>query len=116
MISTYTNEKIVDSTSFEHAGSVIKEKFPEYNDLSNEAVGQKMFGNNKVLTLEQFQTMRDRGLTFDQIVNLVKYTQKYNTLEKIGFYAPSFIVVIIIFYLISRIFFYVLLGEKFFSL
>jgi len=116
LISTYTNEKIVDPTSFEHAGSVIKEKFPEYSDLSNEAVGQKLFGNNKVLTQEQFQTMKDRGLSFDQIVNLVKYTQKYSTLEKTGFYVLSFIIVTIIFYLISRIFFYVLSGEKFFSL
>ncbi|TAN57796.1 hypothetical protein EPN15_03025 [Patescibacteria group bacterium] len=113
---TYTNEKMVDPTSFEHAGSVIKEKFPEYSDLSNEAVGQKLFGNNKVLTQEQFQSMKDRGLTFDQIVNLVKYTQKYSILEKIGFYVLSFVVVAIIFYLISRIFFYVLSGEKFFSL
>jgi len=116
LISTYINKKIVDPTSFEHAGSIIKEKFPEYSNLSNEAVGQKLFGNNKVLTQEQFQTAKDRGLTFDQMVNLVKYTQKYNTLEKIGFYALSFIVVIIIFYLISRIFFYVLFGEKFFFL
>jgi len=60
--------------------------------------------------------MKDRGFTFDKITNLVKYTQKYNILEKIGFYTLSFIVVIIIFYLISRIFFYVLLGEKFLSL
>ena len=112
LTSTYINKEVVNPASFEHAGSVIKEKFPEYSDLSNEVVGQKLFGNNKGVTLKQFITMKDRGLTSDQMENLVKYMQKYSTLEKIGFYALSFILITIMFYLISRVFFYILFGEK----
>jgi len=115
LVTAVANEKQIDPTSYNDAGSIVKQKISEYADYSNEEVGRKLFGNNKTLSFEQFKTLKDRGFTLEQIANLVKYKNKYNIVEKIGFYIATFVIITLIFYLISRIFFYIILGEKFFK-
>jgi len=48
--------------------------------------------------------------------HITYYKNKYSMTDKIGFYVISFISVSAIFHLIAKMFFYIVLGEKFFSL
>lgn len=69
-----------------------------------------------------WQDLNSESLSFrDKIVPVnLPYTQiekqKYLLIEKLGFYAMSFAIVSLIFWLIRRIFFYIFAKEKFLKL
>lgn len=108
----------VDPSSFAHAGSVIKTKFPEYWDLNDQQVGLYVSFKfvNGVMSGSQFQEFLNRGFTFNEIANFFTYRDKHSLIEKAGFYLLSIFVITLIFWVIERIFFYIFLGEKFIRL
>ncbi|HBB56685.1 TPA: hypothetical protein DEW47_03560 [Patescibacteria group bacterium] len=130
-------------------GSSDKE-IQEHVDNYKEANGVESNEVNR-LTRNQFQELRDRGLSVEQIVAFEKsktytlkeffgdtdisngfiknsddvlilanykilYEQKYSSFNIASFILAGVIVTILIFWVITRIFFYVFFGEKFFKL
>ena len=110
-VSEKTDRKVIDPSSFAETGRLIKMKFPEYSDISDEIVGSTVYEKViKELDFETIEELQARGL---EIIDLFEYMDKYSIIEKIGFYILSFIIISFVFWIISRIFFYIISGEQF---
>jgi hypothetical protein len=74
----------VDPASYAHAGMVVKQKFAEYADRSDEDVGRQLYGKGYI-TQEQNFTLKSRGLTDNDIAHLVAM-KAYSPEQKALFY------------------------------
>jgi len=115
-------ESVISPQTVEKVGQLVKDIYPQYQDMQNENFGRKIYEKSYGLWSDftyyisysgyNTQISKD-GKVFDKIK--IEYQGKFNRLQIIGFCLIPLTMVSIIFWLVSRIFFYVVAKDKFLS-
>ncbi|KKP32471.1 MAG: hypothetical protein A2312_02910 [Candidatus Staskawiczbacteria bacterium RIFOXYB2_FULL_32_9] len=111
--------KEIAPQSFQEVGKLVKYVYGEYNDLSDELVGKNLYENN---ISAWFDFASSSGKSDFKNVNgkqwrkvNIDYQDKYTTQQKLLYCLIPFLIISVIFWFISRLFFYIFIKENFFS-
>ncbi|MFZ3074320.1 MAG: hypothetical protein WA093_04315 [Minisyncoccales bacterium] len=119
------NEKISDKTFIE-VGRIIKQEYPAYSDMDDLDVGRNIYQKRRYDEWEKYTIYgeessfiptygkRVNGIDFHPTTNLeakikIEYTPE-SLWKKISYNIFSSIIILVIFWIISRVFFYIVLG------
>jgi len=127
MVWMLTDDKKISDKTFIEVGKIIKQEYPAYSDMDDLDVGRKIYQKRRYDEWEKYTTYGEESSftpTYGKRINGIDFypTTSSETKIKIAYTSVSLwqkisynifssIIVLVIFWIISRIFFYIVLGS-----